>query len=196
VRSIAWRGRLPTSRIDRAITIDQSSDWRHTVTEYKAEPPGRTSALGLARYAYEYIDAANVVYERDQERHPGNEIAPIPAYWLASHGVELALKSFLLHRGVSQDELSSRKLGHDLFACRKRAEELGLLERFKPHDRDEAAMELLAGLNADHSLRYIKTGLKHFPLWSLVYPLAVRLHQAVAPLVGYETFTVSFSEYE
>ena len=49
---------------------------------------------------------------------------------------------------------------------------------------DADAMRMLVGLNEHQGLRYIRTGMKHFPLWSLVEPLAVRLHQAVATEVG------------
>ena len=49
-------------------------------------------------------------------------------------------------------------------------------------------MQLLVGLNDRHGLRYIRIGMKQFPLWSIVESLAVRLHQAVAPAVGYRPF--------
>ena len=155
----------------------------------------RTTAVGLARYAYEYIDAARLVDERDTERHPGNQISPMPAYFLAAHGIELTLKAYLRHKGVTVRELSG-KLGHDLHACYRKSKELGLLGIFKEHAKDVDAMRMLVDLNRDQGLRYIKTGVKHFPLWSLVDPLAVRLHQAVAPVVGYLTFSVAFGGYQ
>lgn len=165
------------------------------MTEHTTEA-GRTTPRGLARYAYEYIDAADLVERHDPGKEGGNVIPPIPAYFLAVHGIELTLKAYLLHRGVTLETLSERKYGHSLHRCYRKAKELGLLERFKEHQNDVDAMWMLEELNKDHSLRYIKTGMKHFPLWSLVKPLAVRLHQAVAPLVGYESFDVSFPEYD
>lgn len=48
------------------------------------------------------------------------------------------------------------------------------------------------GLNDGHGLRYIRTGMKQFPLWSIVEPLAVRLHQVVAPMVGYRSFLMTY----
>ncbi|WP_266233217.1 hypothetical protein [Paraburkholderia sp. CNPSo 3076] len=53
-------------------------------------------------------------------------------------------------------------------------------------------MQMLVRLNELHGLRYIRTGMKQFPLWSIVEPLAVRLHQAVAPVVGYRTFAKAY----
>ena len=54
---------------------------------------------------------------------------------------------------------------------------------------------MLAELNRGHGLRYIQTGYKQFPSWAIVEPLAVRLHQAIAPIVGYHSFTVRFGGY-
>jgi hypothetical protein len=157
----------------------------------------RTTAIGLARYAYEYIDAANLVDDHEAELHPGSQISPTPAYFLAVHGIELTLKAFLRHHGVTVRELGSKKYGHDLHACYRKAKELGLLKLFKEHANDVDAMRMLVDLNQGHGLRYIRTGAKQFPLWSIVYPLAARLHQAVAPAVGCKkTFTMAFGGYQ
>lgn len=153
----------------------------------------RTTAIGLARYALEYIEAARVVDEAHAHKSPGDMISPIPAYFLAYHGIELTLKSFLRHNGVTVRQLGSRTYGHDLHSCYRKAKELGLLGIFNVTQNDIDAIDMLAGLNQGHGLRYIKTGTKMFPLWSLVNSLAVRLHQAVAPTVGYKTFAVDIS---
>ena len=112
-----------------------------------------------------------------------------------AHGIELTLKAYLRHCGVSVRDLTG-KFGHDLHAAYRKSKELGLLDIFKEHPNDVDAMRMLVDLNVGQGLRYIKTGVKHFPLWSLVDPLAVRLHQAVAPVVGFSTFTVSFTAYQ
>lgn len=154
----------------------------------------RTSAVGLARYAFEYIKAAALVDEDAAKKSQRYMVSPIPAYFLAVHGIELTLKAYLRYSEVSVRDLS-KKYGHDLHKCYRKAKELGLLNRFKEHANDRAALELLADLNQGHGLRYIKTGPKQFPHWSIVYPLAVRLHQAVAPVVGYRSFQITFGEY-
>lgn len=155
----------------------------------------RTTAVGLARYAYEYLEAAILIDERETERNPGNQISPIPAYFLVSHAIELTLKAYLLHSRLTLDQLSGKKYGHNLRACYRKAEEFGLLELFNEHPNDVAVLDMLIGLNEKHELRYIRTGAKKFPLWSMVEPFAVRLHQAVASKVGFRSFTYTFPEY-
>lgn len=155
----------------------------------------RTTATGLARYAREYIDAANLV-DREIGQRPGYElISPVPAYFLASHGIELTLKAYLRFQGISVDELVG-KYGHDLHKAYRKAKELRLLDYFKEDAKDVQAMELLVELNRKQGLRYLQTGLKVFPSWAIVKPLAVRLHQAVAPLVGYHSFDMVFGDYK
>lgn len=152
----------------------------------------RTTSIGLARYDYEYIGAALVVDQDHAGKHPGSQISPVPAYFLAHRGVELTLKAYLRHSGVTVRELGSKTYGHDLRACYRKAKELGLLKIFKETRDDLNAMQMLVGLNDRHGLRYIRTGMKQFPLWSIVEPLAVRLHQAVASAVGYRSFAKSY----
>lgn len=151
----------------------------------------RTTAIGLARYAYDYLHAAMVVETNDPIP---SHISPVPAYFLALQGIELTLKAFLRHKGLSVKDLQ-KKFGHDLHACHRKAKELGLQEVFKELSVDGDAMRMLVGLNDQQGLRYIKTGVKHFPLWSIVEPLAVRLHQAVAPLVGFKSFDKTYQGY-
>lgn len=151
----------------------------------------RTTATGLARYAYEYIDAAMLVDRHHGARKGYEFISPIPAYFLMAHGIELTLKAFLQHKGVTVKEL--RSYSHNLDACYRKAKELGLHTVFKITPNDTKAMTLLMELNKDMGLRYIRTGLKEFPSWAIVEPFAVRLHQSVAPLVGYKTFSIAYA---
>lgn len=147
----------------------------------------RTTAIGLARFAYEYIDAAILVDEAKVEAGLYPQASYTPAYFLAVHGIELCLKSFLLHKGVDVETLS-KNYGHNLSKCHAESNARGLERIFQMTDEDHQAFELLVDLNRDHQLRYIKTGFKTYPLWSVVEPLAVRLHQAVAKEVGFRSF--------
>ena len=61
----------------------------------------QTTATGLARYAFEYIEAAMLVDADAAEKMPGNMISPTPAYFLALHGIELTLKAYLRQKGVT-----------------------------------------------------------------------------------------------
>lgn len=156
------------------------------------ERNARTTALGLARYALEYLEAALVVDEHLGQRPKYVHVSPIPAYFLLTHALELTLKAFLRGKGLSVDEISSRALGHDLLALHTKALELGLPELYQLTEEDASALQLLADLNERHQLRYIETGAKTFPSWAIAEPLAVRLHQAVAPFVGLESLTVAY----
>jgi len=40
----------------------------------------RTTSIGLARYAYEYIEAASVIEQDHAEKHPGSQISPDAAH--------------------------------------------------------------------------------------------------------------------
>lgn len=165
---------------------------REIIMKIKITDEDRTTAIGLARYAYDYLHAAIVVETSDQTP---NHISPVPAYFLALHGIELTLKAFLRHKGVSVRDLYKR-FGHDLHACHRKAKELGLNDVFEESPLDSDAMVMLVRLNDQQGLRYIKTGMKHFPLWSIVEALAVRLHQAIAPLVGFKSFDISYQGYQ
>lgn len=159
----------------------------------ETDEEARTSAIGLARYAYEYLEAAMLV-DKTIGGKPGFElVSPIPAYFLALHSIELSLKAYLRHHGVTSRELRSKKFGHDIRACYRKAKELGLRDHFKMRAEDMRAMLMLIDMNEDHALRYIRTGYRRFPSWAIVEPFAVRLHQAVAPHVGFrKTFDVSY----
>lgn len=118
--------------------------------------------------------------------------SPVPAYFLLTHGIELTLKAYLRHAGLSVEQLGARDLGHNLDGLLAKARELGLDTLFQFTEADTSAFELLVAVNEYHQLRYIQTGLKTFPSWGIAEPLAVRLHQAVAPRVGYESLPVSY----
>jgi hypothetical protein len=70
-----------------------------------SRPIAPTTAASFLEGAEKYIAAACVLIDH------GTTVEPIGL--LASHGVELALKAFLLHSGVSAQELK-RQYGHDL----------------------------------------------------------------------------------
>lgn len=155
-----------------------------------AERNSRTTAIGLARYAKEYLEAAIVVDQELGKRKKYATISPIPAYFLLTHGIELTFKAYLRHAGLSVEDLL--KVGHDLKSLYAKARELGLDALHQMTADDTEAFQLLVDVNEFHQLRYIQSGFKTFPLWSIAEPLAVRLHQAVAPKVGYESLQISY----
>jgi hypothetical protein len=157
--------------------------------EELAEDEERTTAQGLARYAFEYINAALLVDEHHGARPEQGFASPIPAYFLALHGIELTLKAFLRFHGVSVQKLGTHEYGHDIRACYRKAKEFGLRDVYAMKADDLRAMLLLIALNERNALRYIRTGLYRYPAWSVVEPLAVGMHKAVASVVGARTFT-------
>lgn len=70
---------------------------------------------------------------------------------------------------------------HDLHACDRKAKELGLLKLLQEYSNDVDAMRMLVDLNHSHGLRYIRTGAKQFPLWSIVDPLVRRWRDYTKP---------------
>jgi len=148
------------------------------------EDPARTTPIGLARYAQEFLRAS---LKADDGMGGGREhdfVAPIPVLYLAGHSIELALKSFLLHKGVTLRELRV-KYGHDLGRSFKKAKELGLLGHAKFEDVELGAFAVLDDLYSSKQLEYIVTGTKAFPMFGPIESFAKKLNAAVAPLVGY-----------
>lgn len=73
-----------------------------------------------------------------------------PRYFLATHAMELALKSYLLRHDVAQDPLKGRHIRHDLEALLKKAEKRGL----KLETQTRRSIELLSKLHKQFRSRY------------------------------------------
>lgn len=160
------------------ITID-------SIKNKYADDPQRTTPIGLARYAREFFDCA---LDADDKvgRRPGFEIiAPIPIMYLAGHSIELCLKSYLAFHGVPLHELRSKKYGHDLEKCLKKAKELGLNAYVKLNAGELHAFEVLNELYSTKQLNYIVTGAKQFPVFGPIETACKKLLDAICPLVGY-----------
>ena len=143
-----------------------------------------TAPIGYARYSNEFYRAAMAADDAVGEDTGFEIAAPVPVLYLIGHSIELALKSFLLFRGVSEGEL--RKLyGHDLQAAYDDAVKNGLHEIYAP---DESEIEVLALLNAlyrSKELNYIATGYKEFPVFGPLQTLSKNLMVGVSKAVGW-----------
>jgi HEPN domain-containing protein len=73
-----------------------------------------------------------------------------PRYFLATHAIELALKSYLLRHDVSRDPLKGRHIRHDLEALLRKAEKCGL----KLEAQTRRSIELLSKLHKRFRARY------------------------------------------
>ncbi len=152
--------------------------------KWKPTPGG---AIGYARYAFEFLEAAMLVHVEkghSKDRPILGGLSTMPAYFLAAHGIELTLKAFIRH----VDPSGEQAYGHDLSTLYKTALALGLAEVYRPSEMDEDLLLMLDGMNESQGLRYFEQGLKTQVRWSFIEPLMLRLHQAVSPHVGYLTF--------
>lgn len=98
-----------------------------------------------------------------------------PVTYLFFHAMELYLKAFLQLKGMPEQELRSRRLGHDLVALSNRAEELGLTV-------SEAVKEVLAhAVLEDEPIeaRYLVPGAKHRLTLDALYACCDNLRAAV-----------------
>ncbi len=143
----------------------------------------RTTALGLARYAYEYYEAALGADDRIGMQ-PGYEIsAPSPVMFLVAHSMELALKAYMRNAGLTVADI--RKLGHDLDACFRIAVAMGFGRQVTLTREEEALLKLISDLHASTEFRYIQTGSKKLPVFGPMAELAKKILRPVCNLVGY-----------
>jgi HEPN domain-containing protein len=77
-----------------------------------------------------------------------------PRYFLATHAIELALKSYLLRHDASQDPLKGRHIRHDLEGLLKKAERRGL----QLETQTRRTIELLSKLHKQFRSRYCIPG--------------------------------------
>ncbi|QKS29953.1 MAG: hypothetical protein HT579_14135 [Candidatus Accumulibacter similis] len=152
------------------------------------DDPALTTPIGLARYAHDFFDSSRAVDDHFAKKDGFELVSPMPALYLIGHSIELAFKSYLLHRGVTLRELRSKRFGHDLHACQRKARELQLLSLVSFHSAEEAAVEILNDLYSTKQLNYIVTGMKTIPAYGLLESFSEKLIRAVSKEVGYTGF--------
>ncbi len=144
----------------------------------------RTSAIGLARYAREYFDAAIGADDAIGHRNGYEIVAPPPVMFLVAHSIELALKAYLRDQGLTVEELE--RIGHDLCECWRVATDNGIEAHVALTQEELGVLGLISDLHASTQLRYIQTGYKQFPVFGPLQVLAEKLLDAICPLVGYQ----------
>ena len=148
------------------------------------EDPERTTSIGMARYGTEFFEAALAADDK-LGRTEGYEItAPIPVMFLVGQAVELALKAYLLAKGVGVRELR-RNYGHELHRSLRKAKELGLADVVALSAEEEGVLGLLDSLYSTKQLQYIVTGAKTFPVFGPLESVARKLVYGIAPVAGY-----------
>lgn len=121
----------------------------------------RSTPHGFWRFAANYLLAARVV---EVKIHEEGQLF-FPTLQLYGIAIELALKAFLLERGLSLNKV--RSLSHSLTKILALARQRKLGREVKLDRREVAAIQLLDINYSSHRLRYIVTGATKTP--QLVY---------------------------
>jgi hypothetical protein len=106
---------------------------------------GGVAPLGFHRYATEFLRAAQRFEPQDEG------FSPVP-YYLACRSIELALKSYLLARGLSLKQVKC-ELNHSLVKALQRASDLGLASLVEV---SEAESRLLGEADALYSKKHFE----------------------------------------
>ena len=144
----------------------------------------RTSAIGLANYAEQYLRAADAAFLKEYERIGKEPVFLVPAWHLALHSIELSLKAFLFSKGITLKDLR-RKFGHDVLAIHGEARDRGLMSVFPEGPDDRKTLTLLIGANEEQALRYQRAGAFECADWKTTRSLAYRLCRAAAADAGW-----------
>lgn len=120
----------------------------------------RTTPHGFWRFSADYLLAARAVDVKIAQHR-----LMFPALQLYGISIELALKAFLLQRGLTLAQVKS--LSHNLTRALALARKRKLGRSVKLDSREVAAIQILDITYASHQLRYIVTGTTQVP--QLVY---------------------------
>lgn len=140
--------------------------------------PSRSTPVGYWHFAKQYFQAAEVV-RRDKRS------LMFPSLQLYGQSIELALKSFLLQRGETLEQVESMRHKLDELLALARRRRLGL--HVKLSANDIALVGLLNESYVRHRFRYIVTGFTQVPQPAHIAVVAERL------LLGLERYCVNSS---
>ncbi|HBC07294.1 MAG TPA: hypothetical protein DC046_06880 [Rhodospirillaceae bacterium] len=110
----------------------------------------------------------------------------VPVFFLTAHAIELILKSYLRHCGLTLKQL--RNLGHDLEKAWNAASKRGVQELVVLSESEIQTLAIISKLHASAQLRYIVTGYKTVPTFGALQDVAVKLLNAIGPEVGYRSY--------
>jgi hypothetical protein len=142
-----------------------------------------TTPAGFARYANEFLDAALIADKGMGGETSYGQFAPVPVMFLIGHSIELSLKSYLLHRGDSVDDVKFN-YGHNLMHALDAAVDKELNDHVMFDDIEIDALEILNDLYATKQLNYIQAGYKNFPCFGPLESLAKKLLETVSAMAG------------
>lgn len=111
-------------------------------------------------------------------------IVPVPVMFLVGQSIELALKAYLVAKGVPLRDLRT-EYGHELHKSLRKAKELGLLTVVPLDTADTDAIELLDAIYSTKELQYIQTGFRTYPVFGPLERAALKLIHGIGAHVGY-----------
>lgn len=141
----------------------------------------RTPPIALFLSGESFLIAAQHLHA-DQDRKALRLRFSMPIYYLYSHAVELALKSYLRACGLSAAKLK-RKFGHSLERLFEGCVARGLVLKAVPEAFVPEVVTMLADLGRNHEFRYVTTGLKRYPELADVRTASEMLFEAIRPAV-------------
>ena len=131
---------------------------------------------GFLKHAQEFWAAADLVLSKV-------EGVSLPAYFLLGRSIELSLKAFLLHEGMTIATLRRKEYGHNLRALLACAREKGLEQHVEIEPIEAGVIDLLSYDYAEKRLEYrVTKGTYYLPLlpqtWGAARKLAYELESA------------------
>lgn len=124
---------------------------------------------GFLVHAKEFFETAQLVLSRCDS-------VSLPSYFLLGRSIELALKAFLLSRGLNAQELKSRKFGHDLGALLDKAIVLGIEDELSITDLEKGVLRLLNYDYLEKRFEYrVTNGTYALPLIDVTTQMAQKL---------------------
>lgn len=140
----------------------------------------RLMPLGYWRDASDFHRAATLAFGPTQSGMPSSRCGFVP-WFLLGHAIELGLKAFLLTRGLTKENLRSKKLGfsHDLENLYAAARQHGL-ESLPDHPRHDQLSLLIATICVPHKERSFAY---HRPWFGAVLPMPDLALETVSELL-------------
>ena len=141
-----------------------------------------SAPFGCLRVAREYFDAAGQVQQPARsELDVLRQRVCFPAYFLVGHAIELALKAFLLGRGMTVEVLKRRPYQHSLTNILSEARRRKLGQVVKLSKTEVFAVQTLDSCYSAKEFEYAATGLRRLPHYAVVYDTADRLIGGLHP---------------
>lgn len=143
----------------------------------------RVSAFGTWRYSREFLEGATQV--KAPTAGPLEELSfqySTVAYFLVGHAIELALKSFLLCRGMCPKKLASREYGHRLNVLRAEASRRKLGMEVVLTRQEKATIDYFANTYASKNYEYFAKGGLSVPSYRDLHAIATKLVEELKPI--------------